>query len=118
MIEKIWFGHHPACFLLWPLLWPLSVLFLLVSQARKRAFQANKKERYKAPVPVVVVGNITAGGNGKTPLVVWLVEALQEQGFKPGVVSRGYGGKAPVYPLVLQSDTPTAHCGDEPKLIH
>ncbi|CAM2797835.1 tetraacyldisaccharide 4'-kinase [Vibrio ordalii] len=118
MIEKIWFGHHPVRFLLWPLLWPLSVLFRLVSQARKRAFQAGQKKRYKAPIPVVVVGNITAGGNGKTPLVVWLVEALQKQGFKPGVVSRGYGGKAPVYPLVLQSDTPTAHCGDEPKLIH
>jgi len=69
-------------------------------------------------VPVVVVGNITAGGNGKTPVVVWLVEQLQQLGFKPGVVSRGYGAKAPQYPLVLNDNTPAKHCGDEPKLIH
>ncbi len=69
-------------------------------------------------MPVVVVGNITAGGNGKTPVVVWLVEQLQQLGFKPGVVSRGYGAKAPQYPLVLNDNTPAKHCGDEPKLIH
>ncbi|NMV28104.1 tetraacyldisaccharide 4'-kinase, partial [Vibrio parahaemolyticus] len=56
--------------------------------------------------------------NGKTPVVVWLVEQLQQMGFKPGVVSRGYGAQAPVYPLVLKEDTPAKHCGDEPKLIH
>lgn len=76
-----------------------------------------KKEVYRAPVPIVVVGNITVGGNGKTPTVIWLVELLQRNGFKPGVVSRGYGAKAPSYPLLLDSETPTKHCGDEPKLI-
>ncbi|MCW8334737.1 tetraacyldisaccharide 4'-kinase [Vibrio sp. SCSIO 43135] len=117
MIEKIWFENHPLKYVLWPLLWPLSLLFSWISSSRKQGYETGKKVSYKAPVPVIVVGNITAGGNGKTPVVVWLVEALQKQGYKPGVVSRGYGGKAPSYPLVLNADTPTEHSGDEPKLI-
>ncbi|MDF2153632.1 tetraacyldisaccharide 4'-kinase [Vibrio sp. CAU 1672] len=117
MVEKIWFENHPLKYLLWPILWPLSLLFGAVSRAKRAQYQTGKKQAYRAPVPVIVVGNITAGGNGKTPVVVWLVEQLQQLGFKPGVVSRGYGAKAPHYPLVLNADTPTAHCGDEPKLI-
>ncbi len=118
MIEKIWFDNHPLKYLLWPLLWPLSLLFGVISRSRRKQYQTGKKVAYKAPVPVVVVGNITAGGNGKTPVVVWLVEQLQQLGYKPGVVSRGYGAKAPYYPLLVNADTPAKHCGDEPKLIH
>ncbi len=118
MIEKIWFQNHPVRILLWPLLWPLSVIFKSISHSRRQAFQSGKKSSYKAPVPVIVVGNITAGGNGKTPVVIWLVETLQQLGFKPGVVSRGYGAKAPSYPLMVTADTSTSHCGDEPKLIY
>lgn len=66
---------------------------------------------------MVIVGNITAGGNGKTPVVIWLVEKLQSLGYSPGVVSRGYGAKAPQYPLVVDDATTPKHCGDEPKLI-
>ncbi|MEZ8823034.1 tetraacyldisaccharide 4'-kinase [Vibrio amylolyticus] len=117
MIEKIWFQSHPLKYLLWPLLWPLSLLFSLISRQRRQAFESGSKPSYRPPVPVVVVGNITAGGNGKTPVVIWLVEKLVELGYKPGVVSRGYGAKAPNYPLVVEESTPTAHCGDEPKLI-
>ena len=68
-------------------------------------------------MPVVVVGNLTAGGNGKTPVVIWLVERLQQQGLRVGVVSRGYGGKAERYPLLLTPDTTTREAGDEPVLI-
>ncbi|WP_243976434.1 tetraacyldisaccharide 4'-kinase [Vibrio natriegens] len=118
MIEKIWFENHPLKYLLWPLLWPLSLLFGAISQSKRKQYQQGSKQAYQAPVPVVVVGNITAGGNGKTPVVVWLVEQLQRLGYKPGVVSRGYGAKAPHYPLVLDVDTPAKHCGDEPKLIY
>lgn len=117
MIEKIWFQNHPLKYLLWPLLWPLSLLFGAISKSKRQQYQSGKKQAYKAPVPVVVVGNITAGGNGKTPVVVWLVEQFQQLGFKPGVVSRGYGANAPQYPLVLDDNTPAKHCGDEPKLI-
>ncbi|TMX59529.1 tetraacyldisaccharide 4'-kinase [Vibrio rotiferianus] len=118
MVEKIWFENHPLKYLLWPLLWPLSLLFGAISKSKRQQYQSGKKRAYKAPVPVVVVGNITAGGNGKTPVVVWLVEQLQQLGFKPGVVSRGYGAKAPYYPLILDDNTPAKHCGDEPKLIY
>ncbi|WP_394125770.1 tetraacyldisaccharide 4'-kinase [Vibrio hepatarius] len=118
MIEKIWFENHPIKYLLWPLLWPLSVLFGWVSRNRRHQYQTGKKASYRPPVPVIVVGNITAGGNGKTPVVIWLVEKLQQLGYKPGVVSRGYGAKAPSYPLTVEADTSPKHCGDEPKLIY
>lgn len=118
MIEKIWFENHPIKYLLWPLLWPLSVLFGWISKNRRHQYETGKKASYRPPVPVIVVGNITAGGNGKTPVVIWLVEKLQHLGYKPGVVSRGYGAKAPSYPLMVEADTSPKHCGDEPKLIY
>ena len=117
MIEKIWFTNHPLKYLMWPLLWPLSLLFAAISHRKRDAYLKGHKQAYRAPVPVIVVGNIMAGGNGKTPVVIWLVEKLQAQGFTPGVVSRGYGAKAPRYPLHVVGETSTAHCGDEPKLI-
>lgn len=117
MIEKIWFQRHLLSYLLWPLLWPLSLIFAAISRARRNAYQTGRKATFRAPIPVVVVGNITAGGNGKTPVVIWLVETLQKLGYRPGVVSRGYGAKAPSYPLLVNQHTPPEHCGDEPKLI-
>ncbi|OAN18245.1 tetraacyldisaccharide 4'-kinase [Photobacterium jeanii] len=118
LIEKIWFQRHPAGVALSPLLWPLSKIFAAVSRHRRQQYQTGVKASYRAPVPVVVVGNITAGGNGKTPVVVWLVEQLLAQGIKPGVVSRGYGGKAPHYPYRVDDTSTTDHVGDEPVLIH
>lgn len=117
MVDKIWFEQHWTRWLLWPVLWPLSVLFGAISRKRRQDFQSGVKPSYRAPVPIVVVGNITAGGNGKTPVVVWLVEQLQAKGLRVGVVSRGYGGKAKHYPFVVQHDSHTSECGDEPLLI-
>ncbi len=116
-IEKIWFDSHPLGYLSAPLLWPLSKLFALIVALRRRYFLAHPYLAYKAPVPVVVVGNISVGGNGKTPLVIWLVEQLRARGFRPGVVSRGYGGSAKTYPLVLDDCALTDEVGDEPVLI-
>jgi tetraacyldisaccharide 4'-kinase len=71
----------------------------------------------KFDIPVIVVGNISVGGTGKTPLLIAIVQYLQEQGYKPGVVSRGYGGKAPHYPYLLDEKTQADQSGDEPLLI-
>jgi tetraacyldisaccharide 4'-kinase len=71
---------------------------------------------YKSPIPVVSVGNVTAGGNGKTPLCLLVADALRQQGFTPAIVSRGYGGNLRGPHRVSESDTPEA-VGDEPVLM-
>lgn len=113
MIERIWSGRSP----LWLLLWPLSLIYGAVSSLIRLSYQRGWRKSWRAPVPIVVVGNLTAGGNGKTPVAIWLVQALQRRGLKVGVVSRGYGGKAERYPLLVNGDTPTVQAGDEPVLI-
>ena len=95
---------------------PLSGLFGIVSASRK--FLLVNFLQKKLPVPVIIVGNISVGGTGKTPLIIELVRYLQQQGHNPGVVSRGYGGKAAHYPYLLHQDSPAAISGDEPLLIY
>ncbi|EQB99605.1 tetraacyldisaccharide 4'-kinase [Photorhabdus temperata subsp. temperata M1021] len=90
----------------------------LISGLRRLSYKVGLNQSWKAPVPVVVVGNLTAGGNGKTPVVIWLVEQLQKRGYRVGVVSRGYGGKVENYPLLVTDKITTAQAGDEPVLIH
>ncbi|MGO2367577.1 tetraacyldisaccharide 4'-kinase [Serratia grimesii] len=114
MIERIWSGSS----LIYLLLLPLSWLYGLVSSLIRLSYRCGLRKSWRAPVPVVVVGNLTAGGNGKTPMVIWLVEQLQQRGYRAGVVSRGYGGKAEAYPLLLNADTTTQQAGDEPVLIY
>lgn len=113
MIERIWSGSS----LVYLLLLPLSWLYGLVSGLIRLSYRCGLRKSWRAPVPVVVVGNLTAGGNGKTPMVIWLVEQLQQRGYRVGVVSRGYGGKAEAYPLLLNASTTTQQAGDEPVLI-
>lgn len=114
MIERIWSGSS----LIYLLLLPLSWLYGLVSGLIRLSYRCGLRKSWRAPVPVVIVGNLTAGGNGKTPMVIWLVEQLQQRGYRVGVVSRGYGGKSAVYPLVLDAQTTTRQAGDEPVLIY
>ncbi|HEY3982594.1 tetraacyldisaccharide 4'-kinase [Cedecea sp.] len=113
MIARIWSGKSPLYLLLLPLSW----LYGLVSGAIRLSYHLGLRTAWRAPVPVVVVGNLTAGGNGKTPVVIWLVEQLQQRGVRVGVVSRGYGGKAASYPLLLNAQTTPSEAGDEPVLI-
>lgn len=110
-LTAAWFRGHPA---LW-LLWPFSVLFAVVA-ALRRAYYRLPGRAWRAPVPVVVVGNITVGGSGKTPLVIALVEALRAAGLRPGVVSRGYGGRTD-YPCRVRDGSRAEAVGDEPLLI-
>ncbi|KVW94373.1 tetraacyldisaccharide 4'-kinase, partial [Thiobacillus denitrificans] len=99
------------------LLSPLALLFAVVSGLRRLAYRRGWLAAVSVGVPVIIVGNITAGGSGKTPLVIWLVNWLRAQGYRPGVVSRGYGGVARGC-VEVQPDSPPAVVGDEPLLIH
>lgn len=98
------------------LLLPLALVFVLVSGLRRLAYRHGWLKSCAVGVPVIVVGNITAGGSGKTPLVIWLVNWLREQGYRPGVVSRGYGGSAHGC-VDVQPGSMAAEVGDEPLLI-
>jgi tetraacyldisaccharide 4'-kinase len=97
-------------------LWPISLVFRLLSSARAALFRAGVLKSSRLPVPVVVVGNIYIGGTGKTPLTIWLVQALQQAGLQPGVISRGFGSDADGAREVSAASTP-AQVGDEPLLI-
>jgi tetraacyldisaccharide 4'-kinase len=107
-LQRRWYQQRPAPLLLRP----LAALFERVAASRRVKHSA---QAWKAPVPVVVIGNITVGGTGKTPLVVTLLEQLLAAGFRPAVISRGYGGSESG-PLVLQDHSPE-EVGDEPVLI-
>lgn len=96
---------------------PLEWIYRAVVAARRRAYVSGRKPVWRAPVPVIVVGNITLGGTGKSPLVAWLGRWLSEQGWRPGIVSRGYGGQAPRYPLYVGIDSIVANTGDEPLML-
>ncbi|AOY91624.1 tetraacyldisaccharide 4'-kinase [Cupriavidus sp. USMAA2-4] len=98
------------------LMWPLSLLFGAISAARRLAFRRGWLRSTRLPVPVVVVGNVTVGGTGKTPAVIALAQALQEAGLRPGVVSRGYGVKLE-RPRRVSASSRAADVGDEPLLI-
>jgi tetraacyldisaccharide 4'-kinase len=98
-------------------LWPLTLVYRLIITIRKLCFKLNIFSAYQSPVPVIVVGNITVGGSGKTPLIISLVEYLQSNGFKPAVVSRGYGGQSDYYPASVQNKSQAQQVGDEPLAI-
>ena len=95
---------------------PLSVLFGAAAATRRAAYRNGLLAAVRLPVPVVVAGNITAGGTGKTPLALWLAAGLRAKGYRPGIVSRGYGGRSGEPQRVLPDSDPLA-CGDEAVLI-
>ncbi|MEF8700310.1 MAG: tetraacyldisaccharide 4'-kinase [Candidatus Accumulibacter sp. UW26] len=109
-----WYRRNLAA-ALWPLL-PVSWLFGLLVDLRRRLYRCALLPSQRLPVPVIVVGNLTVGGSGKTPLVLWLVGRLREQGWRPGIISRGYGGAAHKVRPVLAS-SPASLVGDEPLLL-
>ena len=118
LIEKVWFHNHRAKYWLVPLLLPLTGIFYLLSMIRRLAFSIGLSKSYQVSKPVIVVGNIGVGGNGKTPVVLYLVELAKTLGLKPGVISRGYGSVAEVYPYLLNETSTTREAGDEPILIY
>ena len=116
-ISHLWYSPRWYHWVLIILLLPLTVLFALISATRRQAFKFGFKQSCKVDAAVIVVGNISVGGNGKTPLVVYLAQLLTEHGYRPGILTRGYGGKSKLYPLQVTADSNVAEVGDEPMLM-
>jgi tetraacyldisaccharide 4'-kinase len=110
-LPRIWLHRRWA----WPL-WPLSRLYGLVIAVRRALYRMGWKSSTRLPVPVAVVGNVVAGGSGKTPVTIALVQGLQARGWSVGVLSRGYGRQTSDCREVLP-DSPASEVGDEPALI-
>jgi len=104
-------------------LWPASLVFGAIAWCRRWAYRLRLLKSFRAPVPVIVVGNIVAGGSGKTPLVLWIAEFLSKRGRKPGIVSRGYrtgaraAGTRIETPRAATILSEPAEVGDEPVLL-
>ncbi|MSR14628.1 MAG: tetraacyldisaccharide 4'-kinase [Gammaproteobacteria bacterium] len=112
-INEIWYGRHPLAVALAP----LGSLYRLSGKVRRHAYQNGLLKSYRAPVPVIVVGNLTVGGTGKTPLVIWLAGYLKSMGYRPGVLARGYGGRARQWPQQVRADSDPFAVGDEAVVI-
>lgn len=108
--------YEPRLTALTALLWPLSLVFGALAALRRAAYARGWRQVERLPVPVVVVGNITVGGSGKTPVVAALGCALRERGRRPGLVSRGYGGRTHGPRAALPGGDP-AEVGDEPLIL-
>ncbi|GIU18237.1 tetraacyldisaccharide 4'-kinase [Shewanella sp. c952] len=111
-VNKLWYDGHILRFVLWP----LSLVFAAITWFRRLLYTVGVKPQAILPVPVIIVGNITVGGSGKTPTVIYLIELLRKQGYKPGVISRGYGVDIDGARSVFVGDSASL-VGDEPAMI-
>lgn len=112
-VQQKWYEGHPAVWLLAP----LALVFFFVSAIRRALFKIGVKKAYRPRVPVIVVGNISVGGNGKTPVVLALAEYYTKRGVNVGILSRGYGAKSPSYPRIVAAGDDAKEVGDEPRLL-
>jgi tetraacyldisaccharide 4'-kinase len=112
-LHRVWYEGGSF----YQLLLPFSGIYWLLITLRRALYNAGLLARHRASAPVVVVGNITAGGTGKTPVVIWLVRELQERGFTPGIVSRGYGGTRSDSSMRVDAASDPDVVGDEPVLL-
>ena len=112
-LERAWRRSSPWLYLLWP----LSLVFRALAALRRRRGRAKAHRAAAAPVIVIVIGNISVGGTGKTSLLIALAIELRRCGFSPGVISRGYGATAGEFPKAVGANSDPFACGDEPVLI-
>ncbi len=112
-LENAWYRKSPWL----KLLIPVGFVFGKLAARRRRQYQSGKRQAYKSTLPVIVVGNITVGGSGKTPLVIYLAKRLTEEGYKPAIISRGYLSKASSYPCVVTPESEVKEVGDEALMI-
>lgn len=113
-LERVWYQRHPAGLALVP----LSLLYRSVVLARRAAYSGGLLTTHQVPVPVIVIGNLTVGGTGKTPLTIWVANYLRAQhGLRPGIVARGYKGQARTWPQQVRPDSDPTTVGDEPIIV-
>lgn len=112
-IERLWYSGSRW----YLLLMPLALLFAAATAMRRSCYRRGWLATHTMPVPVVVVGNVTVGGTGKTPVTIWLARQLRERGFTPGVVSRGYGGVVGDTPMQANANGDPEIVGDEPIML-
>ena len=110
---RFWERRGPTSLLLWPLSW----IYGFILRVRKLIADLGLVKQQSAPVPIIIVGNIRVGGTGKTPIVIAIAERLSQLGWKPGIISRGYGSKLQTAPLQVHRDSDPMLVGDEPVLI-
>lgn len=113
-LERHWYSDKVG---FWPVFFVLPDLILsLLVTLRRFLYKVGVIPSWRCPVPVIIVGNVTVGGTGKTPLVIWLAEQLKAKGYSPGIISRGYGGSAEEVTEVFKDANPS-FVGDEPLLM-
>ena len=112
-LDYYWYARSPWLLLLTP----VSLVYRVAVWLRRLAYRSGLARSHRLPVPVIVVGNITVGGTGKTPLVAWLAGYLLSKGYRPGIISRGYGGRARRWPQQVRPDSDPNIVGDEPVLL-
>jgi tetraacyldisaccharide 4'-kinase len=115
MFQRLWYRGGPVWLLV--LLLPLSLVFAVCVGLRRALYGIGLLRSVKVGRPVIVVGNVTVGGTGKTPFAIWLVGLLQQRGQRVGVVLRGYGGTSKQWPREVVPHTDPAEVGDEAVLI-
>ena len=112
-LDYYWYHKNPLAYLLLPLSW----VFQFVVNLRRKAYQLGIFAVHTLDTPVIVVGNICVGGSGKTPLIIWLAEYLKAKGYKPGIISRGYGATDAGAPQHVGPTSDPRRLGDEPVLL-
>ena len=112
-VQQIWYGGSRLHWLLLPFSW----IYAAIIKVRRFLYSSGVFRSQSVSAPVVIVGNITVGGTGKTPLTIWLAQQLAERGYKPGIISRGYRGMVGPKPMEVAADSDPAVVGDEAVLM-
>ncbi|MBA2709530.1 MAG: tetraacyldisaccharide 4'-kinase [Tatlockia sp.] len=111
MIDKLWYKKQPSRWILWP----LAILYQIITGCRRVYLKSFRQHKFS--VPIIVVGNLTVGGVGKTPLVIAIAKQCVEKGLRVGIVSRGYGARTKQFPYEISQKDEAELVGDEPYLI-
>jgi tetraacyldisaccharide 4'-kinase len=112
-LTSIWYGESAARWVLWP----AAAAYRSLVRLRREAYRRELLKTVELPVPVIVIGNVSVGGTGKTPFVIWLADQLRQRNLRVGIVTRGYGGNATDWPRVVTAESDPSEVGDEPVLL-